>query len=128
MITPRKAEVAGVVALLESDQFDTPEQMAGQIIKLVADVLSQRTTHGVAVGMPGGKPALAIGPLYSVRDARRTNSEYGMTVLDEFTPGEDVISILNRAFKQLTAKLREAETDRDEAWATIERMMHGASS
>ena len=69
-IQPRKAEVAGVVALLESDEFDTSTGMASAIIKLVADVLSQRTTHGVAVGMPGCKPALAIGPCYSVRDAR----------------------------------------------------------
>ena len=59
-----------MVALLESDQFDTSTGMASAIVKLVADVLSQRTTHGVAVGMPGGKPALAIGPCYSVRDAR----------------------------------------------------------
>ena len=71
MITPRKSEVAGVVALLESDEFDTSTGMASAIIKLVADVLSQRTTHGVAVGMPGQKPALAIGPLYTIRDAQR---------------------------------------------------------
>jgi len=69
-ITPRKDEVEGVVSLLESDEFDDAGEMAKAIIKLVADVLSQRTTHGVAVGMPGGKPALAIGPCYSVRDAR----------------------------------------------------------
>ena len=70
MITPRREEVAGVVALLESDEFDTSTSMAKAIIKLVADVLSQRTTHGVAVGMPDMPPALAIGPCYSVRDAR----------------------------------------------------------
>ena len=74
-ITPRKDEVAGVVALLESDQFDTSTGMAAAIIKLVADVLSQRTTHGVAVGMPGCKPALAVGPFYTVRDARKCVSD-----------------------------------------------------
>ena len=70
-ITPRKDEVEGVVSLLESDEFDDAGEMAKAIIKLVADVLSQRTTHGVAVGMPGCKPALAIGPLYTIRDAQR---------------------------------------------------------
>ena len=70
MITPRKEEVAGVVALLESNEFDTSTGMAKEIVKLVADMLSLRTTHGVAVGMPDCKPALAIGPCYSVRDAR----------------------------------------------------------
>ena len=74
-ITPRKDEVEGVVSLLESDEFDDAGEMAKAIIKLVADVLSQRTTHGVAVGMPGCKPALAVGPFYTVRDARKCVSD-----------------------------------------------------
>ena len=62
-LTPRKAEIAGVVALLESDEFDTSTGMAAAIIKLVADALSQRTTFGVAVGMPGGKPCTGNWPV-----------------------------------------------------------------
>ena len=71
-ITPRKDEVAAVVALLESDQFDTSTSMASAIVKLVADILSLRTTRGVALGMPGSeRPALALGPYYTLRDAKR---------------------------------------------------------
>ena len=57
-----------------------------------------------------------------------TNSEYGTTVLDSFQPDDDVITILNRAFSKLHTELVEVTADRDEAWATIERMMHGAAS
>ena len=52
----------------------------------------------------------------------------GMTILDSFQPEDDVITILNRAFTRLRHELDEVTADRDEAWATIERMMHGASS
>jgi hypothetical protein len=72
-ISPRKAEVDAVVALLESDQFDTSTGMARQIVKQVADELSKRTTFGVAVGFAGDNhPGLAIGAFYSVRDANKT--------------------------------------------------------
>ena len=72
MISPRKEEVAAVVALLESDEFDTSEGMARDIIKLVADILSLRTTRGVALGMPGQTPpAMAMGPYYTLRDAKK---------------------------------------------------------
>jgi len=57
-----------------------------------------------------------------------TNGALGMTVLDSFQPDDDVITILNRAFRRLRGELVEVTADRDEAWATIERMMHGASS
>lgn len=60
-----------------------------------------------------------------------TNSECrqeGMTVLDAFAPEDDVITILNRAFAVLRGQLVEVTADRDEAWATIERLMHGAAS
>ena len=75
-LTPRKEEVAAVVALLESDQYDTSEGMARDIIKLVADILSLRTTRGVALGMPGQTPpALALGPYYTLRDAKKAVSD-----------------------------------------------------
>ena len=73
MISPRKTEVDAVVALLESDQFDTSTGMARQIVKTVADELSKRTTFGVAVGFAGDNhPGLAIGAFYSIRDANKT--------------------------------------------------------
>ena len=60
-----------MVALLESDQFDTSEAMAKDLIKLVADVLSKRDTLGVALGFAGNPPGLAVGPFYSKRDAEK---------------------------------------------------------
>ena len=71
-VVPRKEEIAAVIALLESDSFDSSRDMAAQVIKTVADVLAVRTTRGVAVGMPGKPPALAIGPFYTLADAKRT--------------------------------------------------------
>jgi len=70
-ISPRKAEVDAVVALLESDQFDTSAGMAREIVKQVADDLSQRDTKGVALSFPGQPPGLALGPYYSARDAQK---------------------------------------------------------
>jgi hypothetical protein len=72
-ISPRKAEVDAVVTLLTSDDYDTSEAMAKDIIKQVAGDLSKRTTFGVAVGFAGDNhPGLAIGAFYSVRDANKT--------------------------------------------------------
>jgi len=70
-ITPRKAEVEAVIALLESDDFDTSRAMAVQIVKQIADDLSRRDTKGVALSFPGQPPGLALGPYYSTRDAQK---------------------------------------------------------
>ena len=71
MISPRKAEVDAVVALLESDQFDTSTGMARELIKQVAGDLSRRDTLGVALSFAGNPPGLALGPFYSKRDAEK---------------------------------------------------------
>lgn len=70
-ILPRKAEVDVVVAVLESDQFDTSAGMAREIVKLVADTLSKRDALGVSLSFAGNPPGLAIGPFYSKRDAEK---------------------------------------------------------
>ena len=56
------------------------------------------------------------------------NALEGFAVLDSFQPEGDVITILNRAFVKLRTQLCEVTADRDEAWATIDRMIHGAAS
>ena len=76
-ISPRKSEVDAVVALLESDQFDTSTSMAKELIKQVADILSNRDTLGVhaffesSTASQYSHPAggLAIGPFYDKRSA-----------------------------------------------------------
>ena len=42
-----------------------------------------------------------------------TNGALGMTVLDSFQPDDDVITILNRAFRRLRGELVEVTADRD---------------
>lgn len=46
-ITPRKDETERVVALLESDEFDSADKMAKAIIKEVADILSMRDYYAI---------------------------------------------------------------------------------
>lgn len=61
-----------MVALLESDQYDTSTGMAKEIVKQVAEHLSLRNTFGVAVGFAGDyHSGLAIGPWFTVRDATK---------------------------------------------------------
>jgi len=74
-ISPRRDEVNAVVALLTSDDYDTSEAMAKDVVKLVADLLSKRDTLGVALNFAGNPPGLAIGPFYSKRDAEKTATD-----------------------------------------------------
>ena len=84
-ISPRKAEVDAVVTLLESDQFDTSTGMARELIKLVADMLSERDTLGVRLTFPDhSSPGLAVGPFYDKRSAQaclKDAQEVGMDAL-----------------------------------------------
>jgi hypothetical protein len=83
-LTPRKAEVDAVVAILIGDSEDE-YTMAKDIIKAVAQVLSERDTIGVRVGFWDGSAGLAIGPFYDKRDAEkcakdaRESGLYGIT-------------------------------------------------
>ena len=74
-LTPRKTEIDAVVPIIESGSFDTPEAMAREVIKVVAQVLSERDTYGVhAYYKVKGAPnfgGLAIGVFYDRRDAEK---------------------------------------------------------
>lgn len=84
-ISPRRDEVAAVVALLTSDDYDTSEQMGRDVIKLVADVLSKRDTLGVRVRFHDpASPGLSIGPFYDKRSAQKCVSDAREAGMDAF--------------------------------------------
>ena len=66
-LTPRKAEVTEVVALLESQEFDTAEALAKAIIKTVADQVERREWYAMAWRdkEDGTGLSLAWGPITS---------------------------------------------------------------
>lgn len=70
-INPRESEIAAVVALMESEEFDSPEALARAIVVTVAGELSHRVTQGVAAGFPGEKASLAAGPFYHKDDVQK---------------------------------------------------------
>ncbi|OKI45088.1 hypothetical protein [Micromonospora sp. CB01531] len=71
-ITPRKEEVAAVVAVLESDQYDSAQAMAKAVIKEVAELLDMRDwvalTHRFG---DNGQLGLNWGPFGSAIEAQR---------------------------------------------------------
>ncbi|MFY1686315.1 hypothetical protein [Plantactinospora sp. WMMB782] len=72
-LTPRGEEVREVVATLESDDFDTPEDMAKALIKQVADLLWFRTWY--VLGVRRGEGA-AFGPFSSEAEAKTYGKKY----------------------------------------------------
>ena len=71
MISPRRNEVEAVSQILESSEFDTQDQMASAIVKVVAAELAKRDSLGVAAGFPGEGPVLAVGPFYNAKDVEK---------------------------------------------------------
>src|SRR5450759_3032369 len=74
-LTPRKAEIEAVTAILTSDEYDSEQDMAKALIKTIAQILSERNTFGVAIGFADSLPGLVIGPLYSTADAQACITE-----------------------------------------------------
>lgn len=72
---PRKNEVEPVVALLEAGEHDTAEALAKDLIKLVAGLLSDRDTFGVAIGLRTDDLRLPHGPYYGKAEAERVARE-----------------------------------------------------
>lgn len=56
------------MALMESDQYETPEQLAKALVVTIATELSHRTATGVAAGFPGEPASMAVGPFYHKDD------------------------------------------------------------
>lgn len=70
-LSPRRDEVQSIVALLESEDFESADELAKAILKEVAALLSKRDAYGVAIGLPSDGPQLCHGPYYSILDAKR---------------------------------------------------------
>lgn len=68
--TPRGPEVKRVVAVLESEEFETPEAMAKAVIKEVVDLLSFRDTYAGTLRLKDGEHGLNFGPFYSAGDVK----------------------------------------------------------
>ena len=75
MLTPRKEEVAAVVAILESDEHEDSTSMAKQLLKVIAEVLSKRDGYGVGIGLRTDDMRVPHGPFYNILDAKRTVKE-----------------------------------------------------
>lgn len=71
-VTPRKAEVAAVVAVLEDTSFESGADMAKEIIKTVGLLFAERDWYAFAWrDKPVGGLSLAWGPLSSPTEVTR---------------------------------------------------------
>lgn len=78
-VTPRKAEVAEVVSLLESTDFDSADDLAKAIIKKVGELFSQRDWTCYAWrSSPEDGLVLAWGPLSSDSEVERLAKKVGL--------------------------------------------------
>ena len=74
-ITPKKEEVAAVASLLTSEDYDTPEDLAREVIRSVYALLSERDGYGVGIGLPTDDLVLPHGPWFNIGDAKRVAAE-----------------------------------------------------
>lgn len=74
-ITPTKEERAAVVAILSSEAFEDPDDMARELIKAVYGLLCERTGYGVGIGLQTDDMALPHGPYFNLGDAKRVVAE-----------------------------------------------------
>lgn len=77
-ISPRKDEYAPVVALLESDQFDSAAALAKAVVKTVYDELLKRDWTAWVYRFPSGGPVLAVGPFTSDSEAAKYGKKSGL--------------------------------------------------
>lgn len=70
-IRPHKDEVAHIVGLLQSGDYETPEELASALIVAVANDLAKRDTYGVGMGLKSDDMVIPCGPFYDRRDAQR---------------------------------------------------------
>ncbi|KJK12551.1 hypothetical protein UB45_07690 [Terrabacter sp. 28] len=75
MITPRKEEVAAVVEVLESGEFEDSASMAKELVKVIATELQKRDGYGVAIGLKSDDLRLAHGMYWTILEAKRVVKE-----------------------------------------------------
>lgn len=77
-VTPRKDEVAAVVELLESDQYDSANALAKDVIKKVAELFAKRDWYAWVWREHPDAFQLAFGPLSSESEASRLAKKVGL--------------------------------------------------
>lgn len=78
-LNPTKKEIGALVELLEQD-WETPEELAKEILKTVDEARTERTTY-IAVMVFGPNFSLAIGPYAGATSARNAVRKFpGATV------------------------------------------------
>ncbi|MFC3504427.1 hypothetical protein ACFOOK_26145 [Micromonospora krabiensis] len=77
--TPRKEEVQPVIDILESDDFDSADDMAKALIREVVDMLWFRDWHVLVVNRDG--QAVAFGPFASEPEAKALGTKWQGTLL-----------------------------------------------
>lgn len=76
-LTPRSEEVKAVVAILESDEFDSAQAMAKTLIKEVAEILSMRDWWALAHRFKGDTSGgINWGPYASPAEAQKAAEKY----------------------------------------------------
>lgn len=71
LITPRAEEVQLIVDILESGEFDSPQQMAKALLKQAADILSYRDWFALTHRYGAGQLGLNWAPFASHSEAAR---------------------------------------------------------
>lgn len=74
-ITPRKEEVAAVIEVLESDEFESSEDMARALVKTIATALQNRDGYGVAIGLRSDDLRIPHGMYFTILEAKRVVKE-----------------------------------------------------
>lgn len=74
-ITPRKEEVAAVVEVLESGEFEDSASMARELVKVIATALQKRDGYGVGIGLRTDDMRLPHGPFFTILEAKRVVKE-----------------------------------------------------
>lgn len=75
-LTPRGDEVKAIVALLESDGFDSAEALAKAVIKELAERLSDRNWYAWVYRETGDASYLSYGPFTSESEAMKFAGKY----------------------------------------------------
>lgn len=70
-LTPRKDEKATIVALLESEEFDDADKLAGAVLKAAFDIFQHRNLYLLGASNAIDEPVALFGPFASERDAER---------------------------------------------------------
>lgn len=74
-ISPRKNEIDAAITVLQSEEYETPEQMARALVKSISAELSKRDAFGVGIGLRTDNLRLAHGPYYTQLEAKRVVRE-----------------------------------------------------